>query len=339
MTTRRSAIAALLTLTTLAACGGPGSAAASGEQVKELRYQGWVGAVTPAELAESLGYLGDVKLKWIGNTISGPQDIQAATTGDTDFGGAFNGAIVKLKVSKAPITAVVSYYGSDKGNYSGFFVLENSPVKSARDLIGKKIGVNTLGAHSEAITKTYLTRAGLTPEEIKQVELIVVPPVNTEQSLRAGQIDVAALSGTLRDVAIEHGGIRPLYTDVDLLGDFNGGSYVLRDDFIKKNPDTVRRFTTAVAKAVDWSRDQPVETVRAKFEEIIAKRGRNEDTKQVKFWKSYGVVSPGGKIADTDFSVWIDWLNGTGELKKNDLKPADLYTNDYNDLAKGGAAG
>ncbi|WP_328469515.1 ABC transporter substrate-binding protein [Actinoplanes sp. NBC_00393] len=336
MTTRRSVLAAaaagVLAVSLLSACGSAG-AAASGEQAKELRYQGWVGAVTPAELAEDLGYLGDVKLRWIGNTISGPQDIQAATTGDTDFGGAFNGAIVKLKVSKAPITAVVSYYGSDKGNYSGFFVLEDGPIKSAKDLIGKKIGVNTLGAHAEAITKTYLTRAGLTPEEIKQVELIVVPPVNTEQSLRAGQIDVAALSGTLRDVALEHGGIRPLYTDVDLLGDFNGGSYVLRNDFIKENPDTVRAFTTGVAKAVDWSRSQPIETVHAKFEEIISKRGRNEDTNQVKFWKSYGVVSPGGKIADTDFSVWIEWLNNTGELKKNDLEPADLYTNEYNEVA------
>ncbi|MEU4420165.1 ABC transporter substrate-binding protein [Actinoplanes sp. NPDC024001] len=336
MATRRSALAAaaagILTAALLSACGGS-DAAAAGEQAKELRYQGWVGTVTPAELAESLGYLDDVRLKWIGNTISGPQDIQAATTGDTDFGGAFNGAIVKLKASKAPITAVVSYYGSDKGNYSGFFVLKDSPIKTAKDLIGKKIGVNTLGAHAEAITKTYLTRAGLTPDEIKQVELIVVPPVNTEQSLRAGQIDVAALSGTLRDVAIEHGGIRPLYTDVDLLGDFNGGSYVLRDDFIKKNPDTVRKFTTGVAKAVDWSRAQPPATVQAKFKEIIAKRGRNEDDSQVKFWKSYGVVSPGGRIADTDFSVWIDWLNGTGELKKNDLKPADLYSNEYNGAA------
>jgi hypothetical protein len=35
------------------------------------------------ELAADLGYLGNLKLKWIGNTISGPQDIQAATTGDT----------------------------------------------------------------------------------------------------------------------------------------------------------------------------------------------------------------------------------------------------------------
>ena len=105
-------IGGLLATSALTACGN--SAEAGGPQTKELRYQGWVGQVTPPELAADLGYLGGVKLKWIGNTISGPQDIQAATTGDIDFGGAFNGAIVKLKASKAPITAVIGYYGSDQ---------------------------------------------------------------------------------------------------------------------------------------------------------------------------------------------------------------------------------
>ncbi|MEV6302940.1 ABC transporter substrate-binding protein [Actinoplanes sp. NPDC051861] len=337
MATRRSALAAalagVLAVTTLSACGGSGSAAAAGDQVKELRYQGSVGAVTPAELAESLGYLGDVKLKWIGNTISGPQDIQAATTGDIDFGGAFNGAIVKLKASRAPITAVVGYYGSDKDSYIGYYVPSNSPIKTARDLIGKKIGVNTLGAHSEAVIKTYLTRNGLTPDEIKQVELVVVPPVNTEQSLRQGQIDAGALSGVLRDKALERGGIRPLFTDFELLGAFTGGSYVLRNDFIEKNPDTARTFTTGVGKAIEWSRTQPRETVIAKFSEIVKNRARNEDSSTLKFWKSYGVTSTNGVIADTDFSVWIDWLNGTGELKKDDLEPADIYSNAYNEVA------
>ena len=126
---------ALLATTALGACG-KSAGAAGGAQTKELRYQGWVGQVTPPELAEDLGYLGDVKLKWIGNTISGPQDIQAATTGDVDFGGAFNGAIVKLKASKAPITAVIGYYGSDKDSYNGFFVLDGSPIRSRAVRIG-----------------------------------------------------------------------------------------------------------------------------------------------------------------------------------------------------------
>ncbi|GAA0460356.1 ABC transporter substrate-binding protein [Actinoplanes capillaceus] len=341
MTTRRSALAAalagVLAVTTLAACGGSGSAAAAGDQVKELRYQGNVGAVTLAELAADLGYLSDVKLTWIGNTISGPQDIQAATTGDTDFGGAFNGAIVKLASSGAPITAVVGYYGVDDVNFNGFYVLDDSPIKSARDLIGKKIGVNTLGAHSEAITKTYLAKEGLTDEEIKQVELIVVPPVNTEQSLRAKQIDVAALGGTLRDKALERGGIHPLYTDYDLLGKFTAGSYIFRDDFIRKNPDTVKTFVAGVGKAIEWSRATPREEVIAKLQEIISKRGREEDDSQTKFWKSYGVAGKGGVIEEREFSTWIEWLDRAGELKK-DIKATDIYSNDYNSFATGGAA-
>jgi ABC-type nitrate/sulfonate/bicarbonate transport system substrate-binding protein len=279
-----------------------------------------------------------VKLKWIGNTISGPQDIQAATTGDTDFGGAFNGAIVKLAAAKAPITAVIGYYGSDETTNMSFFVLNGSPVRSARDLIGKKIGVNTLGAHAEAVTKTYLARAGLSDDEIKQVELVVVPPVNAEQSLRQGQIDVAALSQTLRDKAIARGGIRPLFTDFDLLGAFTAGSYVFRKDFITKNPETVRTFVAGVGKAVEWARSQPRETVTARFRDIIAKRGRNEDTGLVQYWRSYGVAGKGGVIAESDFATWVDWLNREGELKGKDVAAKDIYTNEFNPFAEGGAA-
>jgi ABC-type nitrate/sulfonate/bicarbonate transport system substrate-binding protein len=341
MTTRRSALAAalagVLAVSGLAACGGSDEPAAAGEQVKELRYQGSVGAVTLPELAAELGYLGDLKLNWIGNTISGPQDIQAATTGDTDFGGAFNGAIVKLASSGAPITAVIGYYGVDDVTFNGFYVLDDSPIKTAKDLIGKKIGVNTLGAHSEAITKTYLAKAGLTDDEIKQVELIVVPPVNTEQSLRAKQIDVAALGGTLRDKALDRGGIHALYTDYDLLGKFTAGSYIFRDDFLKKNPDTVKTFVSGVGKAIEWSRTTPRDEVIAKLKDIIKKRARQEDDSQTQFWKSYGVNGTGGVIEEREFTTWIEWLDRAGELKK-DIKAGDIYSNDYNSYATGGAA-
>jgi len=77
-------------------CHGDAAYGCQGLNLTELRYQGWVGQVTFPELAEDLGYLAPVKLKWIGNTISGPQDIQTVVTGDIDFGGAFNGAVAKL---------------------------------------------------------------------------------------------------------------------------------------------------------------------------------------------------------------------------------------------------
>ncbi|MEV6596309.1 ABC transporter substrate-binding protein [Actinoplanes sp. NPDC051346] len=330
-------IAVVAAVTATSGCGAAGRAA-GGSEVTELRYQGSVGQVTPPELAQDLGYLGNVRLSWIGNTISGPQDIQAATTGDTDFGGAFNGAIVKLAAAKAPVKAVVGYYGSDKLTNMGFYVLDGSPVTSARALIGKKIGVNTLGAHAEAVIKTYLARNGLNDAEIKQVELVVVPPVNAEQSLRQGQIDVAALSQTLRDKALARGGIHTLFTDVDLLGEFTAGSYVVRTDFLKKNPTTVRTFVTGVGKAIEWARTQPREVVQARFADIIRKRGRNEDTNLVTYWKSWGVAGTGGAIAERDFTTWIEWLNAAGELKGKQITAKDVFTNEFNDAARDGAA-
>ncbi|MGN9894889.1 ABC transporter substrate-binding protein [Micromonospora sp. L31] len=330
-----AAVAALLALTSATACGG--HAEASG-QTMELRYQGSVGQVTLPELAADLGYLGDVKLKWIGNVTGGPQDIQATATGQSDFGGAFNGAIVKLATANAPITAVVSYYGSDAQTFQGYYVLDDSPIRTARDLIGKKVGMNTLGAHAEAVLKIWLARNGLSPAEIAQVELVAIPPVNSEQSLRQRQIDVAVLGGVIRDKAVANGGVRTIFTDYELLGAFSGGSYVFRDDFLKRNPDTVKTFVSGVGRAIEWARSQPRETVVARLEAIIAKRGRNEDPALVRYWKSSGVAGKGGVITDREFTTWIDWLADTGELKGDKPKPGDIYTNKYNSFASGGGA-
>jgi ABC-type nitrate/sulfonate/bicarbonate transport system substrate-binding protein len=286
--------------------------------------------VSPAELAEDLGYLAPVKLNWVGNTISGPQDIQAAATGQTDFGGAFDGAITKLEVAGSPIQAVISYYGSDDKAFNGYFVLDDSPIHGPRDLIGKKIGVNTLGAHYEAVVTTYLRRNGLNEDEIKQVELTVLPPVNTEAALRQHQIDVAGLGGMLQDKALAAGGVHKLFGDVDLYGPFDAGSYVLRKDFIRDNPNTAKKFVEAVARAIEWEKATPTDQVRARFTKIIQARGRQEDTSQIPFWKSPTIAARGGVISDENFSRWFDWLERNGDITKDQVKASDLYTNALN---------
>ncbi|MFI6764874.1 ABC transporter substrate-binding protein [Streptomyces sp. NPDC050355] len=320
----------LLGLSAVAVSCGTGGGGPAKDQARTLRYQGWAGSVILPELAEDLGFLEDVKLKWVGNTISGPQDIQSAATGQVDFGGAFNGAVVKLAARKAPITAVISYYGVDKAAYNGFYVLKDSPIHSARDLIGKKVGMNTLGAHSEAMLDIYLQRHGLSPADIKKVEPLVVPPVNTEQSLRQKQIQVGVLGDILRDKALETGGVRPLFTDHQLLGDFSAGTYVVNDRFLKENPDTARTFVTGVARAIEWARARPREEVVARQIEIVKKRGRNEDTGPLKYWKSFAVAETAGRITDKEFQLWIDWLAERGDIEKGQVKASDLYTNEFN---------
>ncbi|MFE5809040.1 ABC transporter substrate-binding protein [Streptomyces sp. NPDC056491] len=335
-TSRRQFLALLGISAAAVSCGtATAGSGGSGAQIKTLKYQGSAGAVTLPELAADLGYLEDLKLEWVGNTISGPQDIQSAATGQTHFGGAFNGAIVKLASSKAPIKAVISYYGVDEASFSGYYVLEDSPIRSARDLLGKKIGMNTLGAHSQAVLDIYLSRNGLAKADSSKVESLVVPPVNTDQVLRQKQIDVGVLGGILRDKAVAAGGIRPLFSDFDLLGKFSAGSYIMTERFIKQNPDTARTFVTGVAKAIEWARTTPREEVIARQTEIVKKRGRNEDASTLQYWRSYGVAEQGGRIEDKEFQLWLDWLGERGDIKPGQLKPADLYTNEFNGFGKG----
>ncbi|OAK51645.1 ABC transporter substrate-binding protein [Rhodococcoides kyotonense] len=329
-----AAVSALLMSVSLAtSCAGSSEPEKTPDGRTVLRYQGSTGQVTFPELAENLGYFDRIALNWVGDTTSGPQDIQSAATGDTEFGGAFNGAIVKLAAANSPIQSVLSYYGADKETFNGFYVLDGSPIRTARDLIGKKVAMNTLGAHAEFVIREWLAQQGLSKDEIAQVELTVVPPVNTEQALRQGQIDVGTLGSVFRQTAVQRGGLRELFTDESLYGTFSYGTYVLRKDFIAKNKDDVADFVQGVARAIRWTQTVPRDEVIACYKAIITDRGRNENPDLVDYWRSSS-VAPGGVIADKEFQIWIDWLKRNEDLG-DDIQPSDIYTNEFNPYSNG----
>ncbi|WP_459546821.1 ABC transporter substrate-binding protein [Nocardia sp. X0981] len=336
----RSRPAALLVLllavvSLVSACGGAAPTRTTPDGRTIIRYQGWASQVTYPELAADLGYFEKIALEWVGNTTSGPQDIQSAATGATDIGGAFNGAVVKLAAAGAPVTSVISYYGSDAENFTGYYVPEDSPIRGARDLIGKKFGVNTLGAHHEFVVREWLAQQGLSNAEIARVELTVVPPVNAEQALRQGDIDAVALFDIWRDEAVARGGVRPLFTDGDLFGAFSYGTYIVRDDFLARNREAVADLVQGTARAIRWAQITPREQVIAKFTDIIVRRGRNESPDKAAYWKSTGVAGSGGAVREREIALWIDWLVRNGELEAGALSPQDIYTNEFNPYANG----
>jgi ABC-type nitrate/sulfonate/bicarbonate transport system substrate-binding protein len=308
----------------------PAGAATAPYELSEVRYQGWASRVTFPELAEDLGYLAPIRLKWVGNTFSGPQDIQAAVTGDTDVGGAFNSAIERLVAAGAPIKAVVGSSGTDRDTWPGLYVLSRGPIKGPRNLIGKKIAVNTLGAHDEFMIDVYLQRSGLSPAEIKAVTLMPMPLASAEHVLRLEQVDAAILSDVYRDKAMALGGIDLLLSDYALFGALTTGSYVLTKKFIAENPNTTRKFVEATARAIEWTRTQPREAVIGRFQDIIRKRGRDEDFSVVTYWKSAGLARRGGLLEDRSFSLYIDWFRANGDAAVGALHARDFYTNEFN---------
>lgn len=320
----------LLLAVVAAACSRQAPAKRSdGLETLVLRHQGYPTLIGMTELAQELGYLAPIELSYVGSTISGPQNIQAVATGDVDYGGAFNGAVVKLIASRVPVRAVIAYYGTDAQSDIGFYVLPDSPIKRGRDLIGKKIAVNTLGAHAEFTIREYLAREGLTSDEAKQVQMVVLPPGNAEQALRERQVDAAGMQTTLYEKALPRGDLRLLFSDHQLFGDFNAGSYVMREDFIAANPNTVRHFVRATARAIEWARSRPRDEVIARLESAAMRRGPNEDLSQLKYWKSTTIATPGGLMRDADFKIWIDWLIKDGQLKRGQIEPKQIYTNEF----------
>ncbi|OTG75897.1 ABC transporter substrate-binding protein [Acinetobacter terrae] len=330
---QKALLAAVITSSLVAGCTTQKVDKTTSKDVTHLRYQSYPGLVSLPELAQDLGYLGKLKLDYVGTVQGGPQDLLTLVSGDVDFASAFNGAVVKVIAAGLDVVPVIASYGSDEDMNVGFYVLENSPIRSPRDFIGKKVAVNAFGAHYEFVVKDYLLRHGLTEKEIREVELIVLPPVSTEQALRNGQIDIAVFSGILEKRALKTGGVRPIFKDVELYGPFTAGSYAMRKDFMAEHRDAAKTFVNGVARAQEWLHHTPKEQIVARMESIIDKRQRNETKVLIPYYTGTGVKDVGGVQKNQDFEPWVNALVQEQKLKPNQLNVSTLYSNEFNPYA------
>lgn len=334
------AVAGLLALV-LAGCGSSSSTAAGGDPgagatkakpgFQTIRYQTVPGSFDPVEFASYLGYLPGIPIKHVGTVLGGPSDIQAVATNASDIGGAFNGSIIAAIAAGAKLKAVISYYGSDKNSYGGVYVKQGSPITSAKDLIGKTIAVNTLGANDTEVTDLWLAKEGLTAAEIKKVDFVVVNPTEAAEALKEGRVDAAFLSFASRQLAAKTIKLHALMTDIGQIGPYTAGSLVLRPDFIAQHRAETKELVTGLAKAIHWLQVTPRAQVIKVALKIAALHGRaSTDDSWIPSWKSQGVEEPYGYIKRIDFSRWIAPMEISGQLKKGQISASQVYTNAFN---------
>lgn len=334
-------LAALLALV-LAGCGSSSSSAGSdpsgGHSVKNaapgfqtIRYQTVPGVFDPIEFASYLGYLPGIPIDHVGTVLGGPQDIQAVATGSSDIGGAFNGSIIAAIAAGAKLKAVIGYYGSDQNSYGGVYVKQGSSITSAKDLIGKSVAVNTLGANDTEVTDLWLAKQGLSAAEIKKVDFVVVNPTEAAEALKEGRVDAAYLSFASRQLAAKTLKLHQLMTDIGQIGNYTAGSDVLRPSFIAQNPKETKELVAGIAKAVHWLQVTPRAQVIKVGEKIAALHGRaSTDDSWIPSWKSQGVSEPYGYISRADFARWIAPMEIAGQIKKGQISASQVYTNAYN---------
>jgi ABC-type nitrate/sulfonate/bicarbonate transport system substrate-binding protein len=343
--------ATIATSIVLAACGSSSSSGGSGTaagndassstKTTTVRYEATAGSASPLEVASYLGYLPGIKLDQVGTVLGGPASLEDLATSQSDIGEAFNGTILNSIAAGAKIKAVVGAYGSNQTANDPIVVLADSGITSAKQLIGKSVGVNTLGANATYVTQLWLQKEGLTPAQVKQVNFVVIPPASGYEALVVHKL-TALYSSTAQLAAVPPGQpkLRVLTTDVKLIGNYTGGDYALRTDWMQQNPAATKTLVSGIAKAIVWLGTQPLSKVRPVLEKVATLHGRSTDIPVLKKWTSLGIAEKGGYIRPIDFTPWIkvDQANGTLKAGQN-ITLSDLYTNQYNpDAPSGGGS-
>jgi ABC-type nitrate/sulfonate/bicarbonate transport system substrate-binding protein len=293
-----------------------------------IRFLASQGGLSAHEFADALGYFKDtgITLKNVGYAQGGPASLFALASGDVEVGGAATAAVLNSIAGGNDFVAAYASNGINKTTESIFYTLEGSPIKSIKDLAGKTIAVNTLGAHLDYTVREALHSVGL-PENA--AKLVVVPGPQLEQVLRSKQVDIAAFGywqKTFEGAALKNGAFQKIFGDTDVLGEIAGGFAVLRRDWIQEHPQAAKTFVEKSEAALEYARLHPEET-KAVIAKVLASRNENPDIAQ--FFTGYG-VREGGTAVNRDLQFWIDILARGGVLKPGQLKAEDILYNPAN---------
>lgn len=174
--------------------------------------------------------------------------------GFTSFASALRGMVRGVPIR---IVAQTSHFPV----YWGLMVRPDSPIKSIKDLKpGARISITTEGGLTHYVALLMLQQAGLDVGQATLVPLGAGPQMPA--ALRAGQIDAAVVWSPVGPELQRAGAGRYVAKLTDLLPAFTFSGVVASQDFIQKDPESIRKILRAYRKGLAWMRESPEETVK-----------------------------------------------------------------------------
>ncbi len=139
---------------------------------------------------------------------------QAFEAGALDLATASANAAMLAASEGAEFKVIASLSRESKQGFATkYFVKQDSPIKSVKDLKGKVIGVNNLNSSSHLWAKLVLEKSGLNPD--RDVTFTPVSFPAQGEALRSGKIDVGAFPQPFARAEEMKGGMRELFTSKD----------------------------------------------------------------------------------------------------------------------------
>jgi len=253
---------------TLAACGGDddggGASASPGSTSAELKKVS-VGVipildVAPLYLGIQKGFFAEHGLEVTPQPAQGGAAIvPAVLSGSNDFGFSNVVSLLTARDKGVPLVAVAggsSSTGDPAKDFNSVLVAEGSTLKSAKDLAGKRVAINTLDNIGDTTVRTAVEKAGGDPNAVKFVEL---PLPDMPAQLAAGRIDAAWTSEPFV-TAIQAQGGRILFDALtDTYPNLQVATYFTSEQTKQKDPDLVKAFVAAVDQSLEYATAHPDE--------------------------------------------------------------------------------
>lgn len=261
--------------------------------------------------------------------------MQAVLSGQAQFVNMGPGAAILARAKGAPIKAV---YLNMRRNFQFPVVLASSDIQSIKDFKGKTIGVISYGAQLVEIIKGMLAEAGLDPN--KDVTFVETGGgAQAIAALTSGRVDVwgtwDSQIATAENMGIK---LRRFTTDAAEKLVF-GGSYFVRDDYIKDHPDVIEKVLRCVAQGSAEVLANPEGAIKAHWKIYPSSKPTNlDDAEAMKqalhlvnvrsdFIK-LGAGERWGEFPPQAAKVMVDFMRANDRLK-DDLDPETLYTNQF----------
>lgn len=256
--------------------------------------------------------LPNTRIEWVFSQGSN-RSLEYLNGNSIDFASTAGLAAVLNRANGSPIKTV---YIQSQPEWTALVVSKNSPLKSLKDLKGKKIAA-TKGTDPFLFTLQALDTVGLTK---KDVQLIPLQHPDGKIALERNQVDAWAGLDPLMAAAQLQTGARLLYRNVG----FNSYSVLsTKENFAAQSPEVVEIVIKAYEDARKWAKSHPDQTAallaresklplavatlqlsRTNFEQNIPSSQQINALKQAgKILTEEGLVRP-----DTQVSQVIDQL-------------------------------
>jgi NitT/TauT family transport system substrate-binding protein len=216
--------------------------------------------VAPIYLGKEKGFFSKRNIELtLTQAQGGAAIVPAVQSGQYQFGFSNVVSMLLAKQRGLPLKIVANgnnSTGEDGKDFASVLVKGDSPIKTAADLAGKSVAVNTQKNIADTAVRASVRKAGGDPKSVKMVEL---PFPDMPAALAAGRVDAAFMVEPFQGAARAQGARSVASSYVDTAPNLTVAVYFTGEKLIAENPDLVKRFTEAIKESLAYADANPEE--------------------------------------------------------------------------------